>query len=78
MSEQNKFYVLIHMEDLQFVNTGGEWFTADVMQSIKFDTLAEAATYREGFDEPEAFQIYEVNFSHSLKKIGENEYARNR
>lgn len=78
MSEQKKFYVLIHMTDLKFVNIGGEWFTTDVMQSIKFDTLAEAATYREGFDEPEEFEIYEVSFCHSLKKIGENEYARNR
>lgn len=78
MSEQKKFYVLIHMEDLQFVNTGGEWFTPDVMQSIKFDTLDEAAMYREGFDEPEAFQIYEVKFSHSLKRVEEKRYERNR
>ena len=78
MSETRNFYVLIHMEDLQFVNTGGEWFTPDVMQSIKFDTLDEAAMYREGFDEPEAFQIYEVNFSHSLKRVEEKEYERNR
>ena len=78
MSELKTFYVLIHMEDLQFVNTGGEWFTPDVMQSIRFDTLDEAATYREGFDEPEAFEIYEVKFSHSLKRVEEKEYERNR
>ena len=78
MSETKTFYVLIHMEDLQFVNTGGEYFTTDVMQSIKFDTLADAATYREGFDEPEKFEIYEVNFSHSLKRVEEKRYERNR
>lgn len=78
MSELKTFYVLIHMEDLKFVNTGGEWFTSDVMQSIKFDTLADAATYREGFDEPEAFQIYEVEFSYSLKRVEEKRYERNR
>lgn len=78
MSEQKKFYVLIHMTDLQYVDEGGEYCTTDIMKSIKFETLDEAATYREGFDEPEKFEIYEVNFSHSLKKIGENEYARNR
>ena len=78
MSELKTFYVLIHMEDLQFVNESGEYYTTDVMKSIKFDTLEDAATYREGFDEPEAFQIYEVKFSHSLKRVEEKRYERNR
>lgn len=78
MSEQNKFYVLIHMEDLQYVDEGGEYYTSDIMKSIKFGKLDEAAHYKEGFDYPEQFEIYEVSFCHSLKRVEEKEYERNR
>lgn len=78
MSEQKKFYVLIHMTDLQFVDEGGEYYTTDIMKSIKFETLDEAAHYKEIFDFPEEFEIYEVSFCHSLERVGEKEYERNR
>ena len=68
MSETKTFYVLIHMEDLQFVNTGGEYFTTDIMESIKFETLEDAQRYRKGFDFPEEFEIYEVSYSYMLKR----------
>lgn len=78
MSEQNKFYVLIHMTDLQYVDEGGEYYTSDIMKSIKFGKLDEAAQYKEGFDFPEEFEIYEVSFCYSLKRMEEKEYERNR
>lgn len=78
MSEQKKFYVLIHMTDLQYVDEGGEYYTTDIMKSIKFETLDEAAHYKEIFDFPEEFEIYEVSFCHSLERVGEKEYERNR
>ena len=78
MSEQNKFYVLIHMTDLQYVDEGGEYYTSDVMKSIKFGKLDEATKYREGFDFPEEFEIYEVSFCYSLKRVEEKEYESQR
>ena len=78
MPEQNKFYVLIHITDLQYIDECGEHYTSDIMKSIKFGKLDEAARYKEGFGYPEEFEIYEVSFCHSLKRVEEKEYERNR
>lgn len=73
MSEQKKFYVLIHMTDLQFVDEGGEYYTTDIMESIKFETLEDAQRYRKGFDFPEEFEIYEVSYSYMLERMEREE-----
>lgn len=69
MTSSGKFYVLIHMEDLQYVDKSGEHYTVDIMESIKFEKLDEAAHYKEEFDFPEEFEIYEVSYSYMLKRM---------
>ena len=73
MTSSGKFYVLIHMEDLQYVNKCGEYYTTNIMESIRFETLKEAEMYRTGFDFPEEFEVYEVSYSYMLKRMGGKE-----
>ena len=77
MIEVVSFYTLVHMDDLLFVDTTGESYTQDIMEAIRFGDFEGAKDYREIFDFPEAFEIYEVDFSYSLRRSGGIENAGN-
>lgn len=73
MGGSRTFYVLVHLEDLQYVDKTGYSFTKYVLAAMKFYELNEAIEYRKIFDFPDEFGIYEVELSYTLKRMEEKE-----
>lgn len=72
MGGSRTFYVLVHLQDLQYVDATGNSFTKYVLAAMKFFEFKEAIEYRKIFDFPDEFGIYEVELSYTLKRMEEN------